>query len=135
MFDRVLFFFSLFSILSANAGSRVEDLDVHLSGALNDLATLLQGNASSDLGGKLVVVHEEKFKISNVVDDKLKEVVGQHVASGLGGSIADAHQSTSAAETTTHAVINTLRLTVGRLLHSSKTRNSNNMIEGQIHDS
>lgn len=115
------FCFCLFSILSANTGSCVENLDVHLGSTLDDLAALLQGNTSGDLGGKLVVVHEEKFEISNVVDDELKEVVGEHVASGLSGSVADAHQSAGASEATTHAVINTLRLTVGRLLYSSRS--------------
>ena len=74
---------ALLGVLSANTGSRVQDLHVQLSGTLDDLKALLGGNARGNLGGVLVVVHQQELQILSVVDDELVEVVGEHVTSGL----------------------------------------------------
>lgn len=108
----------LFGIFSANAGRGIQDLDVELSGALDDLTALLDGDGAGDLGGELVVVHQEKLEVLDIVDDELKEVVGQHVAGGSGRAISNASESAGTTEATAHAVIDTLGLTVGGLLYS-----------------
>jgi len=66
----------------------VEDLDVELCGALDDVLALAGGDGVGDLGGVGAVVHHEELELADVVDDELVEAVGELVLRPLVGACA-----------------------------------------------
>lgn len=88
--------------------SSVGDLDVEFLGTLDNQSTSLGRDAVSDFSSIDAVLHHQHFEFSNVVDQNLAETGGQHVTSGLGGTVTDLGHGGLATEATTDAVVDTL---------------------------
>lgn len=102
-------------LLGSQTGTGVDDLDIKLSGAFEDLDALLGGDVVSNLGSIGAVVHQEQLELLDVLDGELQETVRQKVASLLVRAVADLGHGGLAAETTAHGVIDTLGLSPGFL--------------------
>ena len=100
----------LLLLFSAHASVGIDNLNVELAGALDNLLTLLGGDVVGNLGSVLAVVHEEEVQIINVVDTELKKSVGKKVSGLLVRSISDLGHGTVTLEPSADAAVNSLWL-------------------------
>ena len=86
-----------------------------MGSSLDDFLTLSAGNTVSNFGGELVILHQQNFEFTDVVDGNLTESIGESVAGELGASVADLGHQALSIETSANTVIDTLGLTPVRL--------------------
>ena len=94
-------------LLGSEASVPVDDLDVQLIGAGNDLPPLAGGHIGGDLSSVLLVVHQQHVQIGDVGDTELQETVGEHVLGDLVGSVTDLGHGAGTLEPPANTVINT----------------------------
>lgn len=77
------------SLLGAELGGGVGDLDTKDLGARDDLNALLGRDTVGDGGGVLARVHEEELEVADVVDENLLVAGGDEVAGLVVGSVTN----------------------------------------------
>lgn len=93
----------------AYSGVGIGNLNVQLSSTFNNLLSGFKRYGMGNLSSMSSVVHQENFKVSNVVNQKSVKVVRTQVLGLFVGTITNLYVGAGSLEATTHATVNTLR--------------------------
>ena len=100
----------LLILLAPELGRLVDHVHVELLRTLHDRLTVQGGDVVGNLSAVFPVVHHEKVKVGDVVDDELEEAVGEQVPGLLVGPVADVGVGGKTLELAPEAAIDTTGL-------------------------
>ena len=112
----------LLILLAPELGRLVDHVHVELLRTLHDRLAVQSGDVVGNLSAVFPVVHHEKVKVGDVVDDELVEAVGEQVLGLLVGPVADVGVRGKTLELAPEAAINTTGLPPRLLLSRGGNR-------------